>query len=152
MRKGRKESFFTAMQQNAVDASRTDANKGDAMRHSLILSLAGLAALSACNGSSSETINETIGDPMAEELKNAPKAELPPMLKESHSYRCKDNSLIYVDFMTDEKTANFKTEKQGPVTVLKAAEPGQPFTSADGTKTLEGSGETVTYNGQSCKG
>jgi hypothetical protein len=107
-------------------------------------------AVAGCN-SKPETVNQTVGDPQAAELANAAPVELPPMLKASKTFRCKDNSLIFVDFMSDDKTVNFKSEKEGPVTVLKAAEAGQPFASEDGSKKLEGDAKAVTYNGQSCK-
>jgi hypothetical protein len=106
-------------------------------------------ALAGCE-QKEETFNDTY-DPQAAELANAAPVELPPMLKLSKQYRCKDNSLIFVDFMTDDKTANFKSSKDGPVTVLKAAEAGQPYKSEDGSKTVAGQGDTITYNGQSCK-
>lgn len=117
--------------------------------HSSLALCAAVLALSACN-SEPETFNVGTGDPMADELANAGEIALPPMLRASDTYRCKDNSLIFVDFMTDDVTANLRTEKGGPITPLKAPEAGQPFASADGSVTLEGSGETVTYNGQTC--
>ncbi len=109
-----------------------------------------LLALSACK-SEPESFNTGTGDPMAKELANAAPVELPPMLKASHTYRCKGNGLVFVDFMTDDKTANLKSDKEGPVTVLKAPEAGKPYVSADGKTTLEGQGETVTLNGVACK-
>jgi len=118
--------------------------------HTSFALCAALLALSACN-SEPETFNTGTVDPMDAELANAAPVELPPMLRASTTYRCKDNSLIFVDFMTDDVTANLRTEKGGPITQLKAPEAGQPFASADGATTLEGSGETVTYNGQSCR-
>lgn len=119
------------------------------LRNSLPLALAAAFALAGCK-QEPESINDGY-DPQAAELANAAKLPPPPMIKESRSYRCKDNSLIYVDFMTDGVTANFKTAKDGPVTVLKAPEAGQPFAAADGTQTLTGGGAAVTYNGLSCK-
>lgn len=111
-----------------------------------------VATLGACNKSeSTETINDTIGDPMHDQLANAAPVEAPPMIKSSHSYRCKDNSLIFVDMMTDDKTATFRSEKEGPVTALKAPEAGKPYVSADGKMTVEGAGNAITYNGQACK-
>lgn len=106
--------------------------------------------LAACN-SGPETFNTGTNDPMGSELANAAPVELPPMLKSSHSYRCKDNSLIVVDFMTDDKTATFKASKDSPATALKAAEAGQPFVSEDGATTVTSTAGGVTYNGQSCK-
>jgi len=112
---------------------------------------AAVLALAACK-SGPETFNTGTGDPMDAELANAAAVELPPMLKSSHAYRCKDNSLIFVDFMTDDKTANFKTERDGPLTPLKAPAAGEPFVSADGATTIVNQGDdTLTFNGQSCK-
>jgi membrane-bound inhibitor of C-type lysozyme len=125
------------------------------MRHLNLLAAAPALALAAfalagCEPKA-ETFNDTTTDPQAAALANAAPVELPPMLKLSKQYRCKDNSLIFIDFMTDDKTANVKSAKDGPVTVLKAAEAGQPYKSQDGAKTIAGQGETITYNGQSCK-
>jgi len=96
-------------------------------------------------------MNTGSGDPMAEELANAAPPPPMPMIKESHTYRCKDNSLIFLDFMTDNVTVNFKSDREGPVTVLKAPTAGEAFVSEDGSKTLTGSGTEVTFNGQACK-
>lgn len=117
---------------------------------SLALGAATLA-LAACK-SGPETFNTGTNDPMSAELANAAEVELPPMLKSSHAYRCKDNSLIFVDFMTDDKTANFKDGKDSPAVALKAPEAGQPFVSEDGKITITNDGDSaVTYNGKSCK-
>jgi len=109
-----------------------------------------ILSVAAC-GNKPETMNTGTGDPMAEELANAAPVAPPPMIKESHTYRCKDNSLIFIDFMTDNVTANFKAERNGPVTVLKAPTAGEPFVSADGAQSLTGSGTDVTFNGKACK-
>jgi len=111
---------------------------------------AAVLTLAACNNEP-ETMNIGTGDPDAANLANAAPVELPPMLKASHTYRCKDNSLIFVDFMTDDKTANFKSAKDGPITPLSAPEAGQPFASADGKVTITGQGDAITYNGTACK-
>ncbi len=115
-----------------------------------IMPLFAALAVVGCN-SKPETFNDTVVDPQEAELANAAAPELPPMLKASRQYRCKDNSLLFVDFMTDDKTANVKATKDGPVTVLKAPEAGQPFVSEDGKTSLTGAEAHVTYNGQSCK-
>ncbi|HZV58151.1 MAG TPA: hypothetical protein VFF89_10795 [Sphingobium sp.] len=120
------------------------------MHASLPFALAAAFVLVGCK-QQAESFNDTIVDPQAAALANAAPVVAPPMIKSSHSYRCKDNSLIYVDFMTDGTTANFKAEKSGPLTTLKAPEAGQPFVSEDGSKTITGSENEITYNGQSCK-
>ncbi len=122
----------------------------------LSVPLALVALLSACENKP-EAVNQTYGDPMEQQLANAAPVELPPALKASKTYRCKDNSLVYIDFMADDLTAHLRTEKDGAITQLKAAEKGEPFTSQDGATRVEGSGPTVmvTAGGkgpQSCKG
>ncbi len=56
-------------------------------------------------------------DPLAglrSSLTLRPAVAPPPMCQDLiHSYRCKDNSLIFVDFMTDETTAVFRSSKDG---------------------------------------
>ncbi len=107
-------------------------------------------ALAACK-SEPESFNTGTVDPQDAELANAAPPPPLPMIKSSHAYRCKDNRLIFVDFMTDDVTANFKSDKEGPVTPLKAPEAGKPYVSADGATTVTGSGDAVTYNGTACK-
>jgi hypothetical protein len=127
------------------------------MKHSLLLfplSLVAVATLSACGNSDKETFNDTIGDPMENQLAHAAPVELPPMLKASKTYRCKDNSLVYIDFFADDVSANIRTEKDGKPTKLTAPEKGKAMT-AEGFS-VEGSGPTVNValpgkGSQSCK-
>ncbi|HEX7872077.1 MAG TPA: hypothetical protein VF475_04140 [Sphingobium sp.] len=117
------------------------------MKHPLItsLSLSLFMTLAACGGgNSTETVNETIADPMHDQLANAPVAELPPMLKASKSYRCKGNGLVYVDFFSDDLSATLRDgEKTAAPIKLKAAEKGKAFEGEGGYK-VEGSGSEVT--------
>ena len=80
---------------------------------------------------------------MSDALNNAAPIALPPSVKESHSYRCKDNSLLFVDFLSDDMTVHLRTEKTGTPVTLKAAEKGQPFEGEGGYK-VEGGGSTIT--------
>ena len=92
-----------------------------------MIALAGVALLSACNKNDEPEVVGGPADPMADQLANAAPVELPPSVKATKQYRCKDNSLYFVDFMTDDKTANFRMKKGGEPTQLKAAEAGQAF-------------------------
>ncbi|HEX2764659.1 MAG TPA: hypothetical protein VHM92_12560 [Allosphingosinicella sp.] len=103
-------------------------------------SLAALLALSACNKGSHTIVADD--DPQSEALKNAPAVAPPPMIQASKTYRCKDNSLIYVDFYTD-NTARVHTAKDGPATTL-TAEGGNPPYKAEGYS-LSGNAPQVTY-------
>lgn len=114
------------------------------MKYTLpLISMAALALLSSCNKNDEPEVVGGPADPMAEQLANAAPVELPPMVKQSFQYRCKDNSLLFVDFMSDDKTANLRTEKNGAPTKLVAAEPGQPFT-AEGGYEVKGNGKEIT--------
>lgn len=84
-------------------------------------SVAALSTLAACNSEP-----EVIGgpaDPQAEALKNAPPVELPPSILASRTYRCADNSLVYIDFFTND-TATVRTSADGERTRLTAADGG----------------------------
>ena len=118
-----------------------------------LVAVSALLALSACNNEP-EVIDRGPPDPLGDQLNNAAPVELPPSVKVSKSYRCKDGSLLFVDFMSDDKTVLVKTEKEGTATKLMMAEPGKPFT-AEGYS-LTGNGDTVTAEvpgkaSQSCK-
>jgi hypothetical protein len=110
--------------------------------------LAALVLLAACD-SKPETVTGGVSDPTANEVANAPKVTLPPALLSSHTYRCKDNSLIYVDFFDDKLTADLKMKKDGEATKLTAPEAGKPYEG--GGHKITGNGSTITYDGQSCK-
>jgi len=107
-----------------------------------LLAVASLSLLAACNKNDEPEVVGGPADPMAAELANAAPVELPPSVKANKQFRCKDNSLIFVDYMSDDKTALLRTDKGGTATTLKAAEAGQPFT-AEGFS-LSGAGDDVT--------
>ncbi len=82
--------------------------------------------LAACNNA--PEVVDTNPDPMKDELAKAQPVEAPPMIQASRTYRCKDNSLVYIDFYTN-NTAQYRTEKGGAATMLTAAQPGQAYTA-----------------------
>jgi len=114
------------------------------MKHYLpLIAVASVALLSACNKNDEPEVVGGPADPMAAQLANAAPVELPPSVKANKQFRCKDNSLIFGDYMSDDKSALLRTEKGGTATALKAAEAGQPFT-AEGGYEVKGSGNDVT--------
>lgn len=120
-----------------------------------LLALPALLAVAACGNNEPEVVGGGPADPMADELNAAGPVELPPMVKKSQTYRCKDSSLIYVDYMSDDKTVMLKTEKDGVGTALTKAETDQPYT-AEGGYSLSGPVEQVTVEipgkgSQTCK-
>ena len=96
------------------------------IRNFITLSVAAAAALAiaGCNSQSDsaegEQKNETAKAPI----------QLPPAIQASRTYRCRDNSLVYVDFYTD-NSAQLRTDEAGPATRL-AAEGGNPPYVAEG--------------------
>ena len=115
-------------------------------------SLAVLLTLSACKNEP-VTVEPGGADPQAEALKNAPKVEAPPMVQATRTFRCKDNSLVYADFYTD-NTARVRTEKDGTPTILTAANGQPPFTAEGWSLSANAAQVTLTAPGkgtQSCK-
>jgi hypothetical protein len=108
----------------------------------LIAAAAVLLSLAACENKPEE-VTSTAPDPQAEALKNAPKVELPPAIKASVSMRCKDNSIVFADFYQGEKQVLVKDAKDGPGTMLKAPNAGEPFV-ADGGYKVTGNEKTAT--------
>jgi hypothetical protein len=111
--------------------------------------------LAACGQKEPEVVNTTY-DPQAEALKTAPPVELPPAIQASRTYRCKDNSLVYIDFMSN-NTALIRKSKglEPPVATLTAETAGGAYKSQDGY-TVSGNSEQITYasprgGSQSCK-
>lgn len=114
------------------------------MKSSLPFAAAALLALAACNSNSgSPEVIDTNPDPMATELANAGKVELPPAIKAEKTMRCKDNSLAYVTFFHGDKQAIVRTDKAGTPTTLTAANAGDPLV-ADGGWKLTGTPENIT--------
>jgi hypothetical protein len=100
-----------------------------ALRSAAALPAASLLVLGACN-SEPETVTAGGADPQAEALKKAPPVAPPPAIQASRTFRCKDNSLVYIDYYTN-STARVRTEKEGTPTVL-TAEGGAPPYKAEG--------------------
>ena len=104
---------------------------------------AAFCALSGCGETETVTGNGP-ADPQAGNLAKAAPVTLPPAILESKTYRCADNSLVYINFLTDGLTVNVRDkQEEPPIATLKAPEPGAPFVSEGFS--LSGSGDTVTY-------
>jgi hypothetical protein len=116
-----------------------------------LAAVAALITLSACQ---QETIVAGRKDDMAEDLAKAPKVVLPPSIKSTKAYRCKDGGLIYVDLFQGDKMANLRATKDGPATKLEAPEAGQPMVAEGYSLTVSGNSVNVTQPGkgaQACK-
>jgi hypothetical protein len=99
------------------------------------MTLAAAAALAGCNSKGQTITADPTGDNIAA---NAPVA-LPPSITASKSYRCKDNKLVYVDWMSDGTARVKKTREEVGTSVM-------PGTELQG----DANAKAITYNGQSC--
>jgi hypothetical protein len=109
-----------------------------------MLTLAAAAALAGCNNEDHTIVADPAGpDPMANAIANAGPVVLPPAIAASKSYRCKDNSLVSIDWLSD-GTARIKAEQAGAGTTVTPGAEGSPLSG-------DPQAATVTYNGQSCK-
>ena len=113
-------------------------------------------ALAACNRKPTTIVAGGPEDPTAKQIAAAPPVKLPPALLATKSYRCKDNSLVYIDWFNDHTTANLHVKKKdAPAVHLTAEAAGQPFSGEGYQLTGSPTAASVTYKapaggGQSC--
>lgn len=108
-------------------------------RTTLLITLAAAAALAGCN---KEDHTIVAGGPPEDNLaapSNGPVA-MPPSIQSSKSYRCADNKLVYVDWMSD-GSARVKSKREEVGTTVT---PGAALKG-------DASAKTISYNGQNCK-
>jgi hypothetical protein len=77
---------------------------------------------------------------------------LPPSISSSKIYRCADNDVVYVDWLSDGKSANIRTDKAGSPTQVTAAAAGEPMTAPGGysiTGTADAASVRIAVPGQS---
>lgn len=117
--------------------------------------LVALTLLAGCNSKPTTITGGGPADPTAAQIAAAPPVKLPPALVATKSYRCKDNSLIYIDWFNDQMTANLKMKKEGTPIHLTAEVAGQPYSGSGYQLTGTAAGASVTFKnpsggGQSC--
>lgn len=121
-----------------------------------LIAIAASALLAGCN----EDHTIVAGGPQTEDASaaelqaNGPVA-LPPSIASTKTYRCANNAVVHVDWLSDGKSANVRTDSGGTVQVT-AAEPGQPMTGGTGysvSGTAEAGSVKIATGGaaQSCK-
>jgi hypothetical protein len=132
-------SQFDNMQADGLDGRSRGHEVRVMTRTPMLIMLVAAAALAGCNKE-----NHTIvaGGPVEDNANLAANANvpLPPSIQASKTYRCGDNTIVYVDWMSD-GSAHVKTKTSDVPTNIAAG-------SAD----LKGDAKaaTVTYKGQSC--
>ena len=102
-------------------------------RNAILITLAAAAALAGC-----DIKGQTIGGDDTNKVENTSIA-LPPSITGSKSYRCKDNKLIYIDWMSDGTARVKKTREEIGTTVT----PGNELMGDSAAK-------TVNYYVQAC--
>lgn len=167
----RRPSCFDEAKESGLTNYCATAKSAAIMRKQITLlaaSMVAFAGLAACGESEPEVVGEMY-DPADQEELAAEEAdmEVPPMVRASRSYRCADNSVVYVTFYTNDTQVGVASERSAPPTILpneamaaaddgaeadiaeEAAAEGPARFSGDGG-TLVGTGDSITYNGQSC--
>ncbi|MEO7564613.1 MAG: hypothetical protein ABIR63_03500 [Sphingomicrobium sp.] len=114
-----------------------------------------VAALAACNKESHTIVESGPGDE-----RNASadaNVVLPPSIVSSKVYRCADNVIVHVDWLSDGKSATLRTDKAGTPTTVTAEEAGKAMI-AEGGYSLDGSAQGDSarigvpgHSSQSCK-
>ena len=108
-----------------------------------IIALVASAALAGCNNEDHTIVGGPGSDEPPANADAAP-VELPPAIAASKTYRCKDNSLAYVDWLSD-GTARIKKDRNDVGTIVTPGGEGSPLTG-------DPKAASVSLNGQSCKG
>ncbi|MFN3619497.1 hypothetical protein [Sphingorhabdus sp.] len=129
-----------------------------------------MLALAACNSTetpaATENGTETAAVPAAD-------VELPPAITATGTYRCADNTILYVDFLGQNEAADIRVGEKTALAIRVMAPkadvpaagtspaPAQantagPLTSADGENSLSGSGNQINVKlagkgAQTCK-
>lgn len=113
------------------------------------VAVATFLTLAACEQKEPEVVGGAAPDATSIAAKNKAPVALPPAIASSKTYRCKDKSVFYANFLTDGLTANVRDkEEEPPAVTLKAPAKGEAFVGVppqgEGFK-LVGSGDEVTY-------
>lgn len=135
----------------------------------LLLAPLSMLALAACN--KTETPAESEATAAAA---TAAEVELPPAITATGTYRCADNSILYVDFLGKNEAADIRVGEKSAMAVRVTAPkaeapaadaaataatetvPAGPMKSADGESSLSGSGNQINVKlagkgAQTCK-
>jgi hypothetical protein len=125
-------------------------------RTSFLIALAAAAALTGCNKENHTIVAGPDGDNDTNVAANA-NIQLPPSIVATKIYRCADNVVVTVDYLSDNKSANVRVGKGGAPVQVTSAEQGKPMTAPGGYE-ISGSptGSTATiavpgHSSQSCK-
>jgi hypothetical protein len=103
--------------------------------------LVAAAALAGCNQSDHNLSATEPFDPQANIANSTAPVALPPAITAQKVYRCKDNSVVYIDWLSD-GSARAKKDRNDVGTSIPAG---------DASLTGDAAASSITYKGQSCK-
>jgi hypothetical protein len=111
---------------------------GKVMTRIALLMLAAAAALAGCNKESHTIV---AGPPTYDDDANAvanANVQLPPSIVATKTYRCADNAVVTVNYLSDNKSANVVAGKGATPVHVTTEDPTKPMT-AEGGYSVEGS-------------
>lgn len=124
----------------------------------LLLLAAACTALMACEKQTIVQGAETpeVAAANAANAAAAAKVVLPPSIIATKTYRCADSSVVYVDWLSDKMSANFRAGETATPVQLKAAAEGEALTAEGYSLTGDAMSATITIErpdmpSQSCK-
>ena len=118
------------------------------MTKTLTFALVAAAALAGCDQSDHTIKGNAPYDPGANA---AAPVKLPPSIIASHKYRCKDNSVFSIDWLSDGTTNSARATPQGgDALTLNQAEAGAAYTAEGASLAGDPQAKTITFNGKSC--
>ncbi len=106
----------------------------------LATSIIGVISLVGCNAEPEAKDIEVVVLDQQESIDEMP-IEPPPSIQKRGVFRCEDNSLIYIDFFSDETMAHLRTERHGKPIILAAPTSGLPF--VQGGYSVSGRGQII---------
>jgi hypothetical protein len=150
------------------------ANSASMKKSIIILAPLSMLALAACNKSETPAADQAAGTDTA--AATGAEVAMPPAITASGTYRCADNTILYVDFIGNNEAADIRVGDKAaaavrvtaPVAAAPAAPaggaapapadaaPAGPMKSADGGNSLSGSGKQINVmlagkGAQTCK-
>jgi hypothetical protein len=117
-----------------------------------LITLVAAAALAGCD-TAPETVTGGPADPQASAIANAvANVQLPPSIVASHKYRCGDNSILSIDWLSDGTTNSARVTPDGAaVTSLTQAAADTDYTAEGALLTGDPKSASITFNGKTCK-
>ncbi len=142
---------FGTLQASSLTGDAALAQGAEMTRTLTLIAAAAAAALAGCDKQDHTIVAGGPDDPMAN--LEAPKdIKLPPSIVANHKYRCKDNSVIQIDWLSDGTSNSARaTPAGGAAITLAQAEANGPYAAEGKSLTGTPDAQSVNYGGQSCK-